>query len=208
MSWAATPNGRGVRASVLAAMAVALAVVAHLAACGELPSLPVTGCGLALAFRVCWGCSGRQMSPRRIVGLVITVQAGLHLAFAMTARSAHSVTSHHHSAGGVEGVTHRADGIDLLPGGPRMALAHLCAAFLLSWWLSTGERLLWRVARRTAAVARRAAVRLRRRLRPQTGCPLPARAVLRCRPPAGRAPALAQLVHLVVRRGPPPLTPA
>ncbi|ORT53460.1 hypothetical protein KBI5_06975 [Frankia sp. KB5] len=197
------------RASVLAAMAVTLAVVAHLAACGELPSLPVIGCGGLLALRVCWGCSGRRMSLRRIAGLVTTVQAGLHLAFAMTGRSTHSAAFHHHSAAGPVDVSHGAEGIDLLPGGPRMAFAHLCAALLLSWWLAAGERLLWRVARRTAAVARRAAGRLRRRLYPPTGCPLlPARAVARRRPPAGQAPALAQLVHLVVRRGPPLLAPA
>lgn len=89
-----------------------------------------------------------------------------------------------------------------------MALAHLCAALLMSWWLSAGERLLWRVARRTAAVARRAAARLHRRRRPTAGHPLPTCAVPRCRPPAARAAALAQLVHLVIRRGPPISAPA
>ncbi|MEX5636663.1 hypothetical protein [Parafrankia sp. FMc2] len=208
MSWAATPAGRGVRASALAVIAVALAVAAHLAACGEPPSLPVTGCGVALAFRVCWGCSGRRMSLRRIAGLVTTVQAGLHLAFAMTARPTQVAASHHHAAVGPVDLSDGAAGIDLLPGGPRMALAHLCAALLLSWWLAAGERLLWRIARRTAAVARRAAVHLRRRLRPPAWRPLPTQTVRWCRPPTGRAHALAQLVHLVVRRGPPDPAPA
>lgn len=208
MSWAATPVGRGVRASTVAGLAVALAVLAHVAACGELPSSPVTACGGALAARVCWGNAARRMSPRRIAGLVAGVQAGLHLAFAMTVPPEPGANTHHGFSTGTAGTAHSATGIDLLPGGPRMALAHVGAALLLAWWLSAGERLLWRAARGVAVVARRAVGHLRRRRRPAVVCPLPARTEPRRRPPARRAPQLAQLVHLVVRRGPPNLLPA
>ncbi|WP_055407280.1 hypothetical protein [Frankia sp. ACN1ag] len=187
----------------MAVLAVALSVGAHRAACGELPSPTVTACGGALALRVCWGSTGRRMSLRRIAGLVASVQAGLHLAFTVTMPSNHEAHAHHGFPTGTAGTAPGVEGIDFLPGGPRMALAHLSAALLLAWWLSAGERLLWRAARGAAAVARRAAGRLRRRRRPAVVCPLPARAVPRCRPATDRAPQLAQLVHLVIRRGPP-----
>ncbi|MCK9921361.1 hypothetical protein MXD61_05530, partial [Frankia sp. AgPm24] len=203
VSWAATPVGRGARASTVAVLAVALAVGAHLVACSELPNPLATACGSALALRVCWGSTGRRMSLRRIAGLVACVQAGLHLAFTVTMAPNHEAHAQHGFPTGTAGTAQGVEGIDLLPGGPRMALAHLGAALLLAWWLSAGERLLWRAARGAVAVARRAADHLRRRRRPAVVCPLPARATPRCRPATDRAPQLAHLVHLVVRRGPP-----
>ncbi|CUU56827.1 hypothetical protein Ga0074812_10947 [Parafrankia irregularis] len=209
MIWAATPVGRGARASAVSVLAVVLAVVAHVAACDRLPSLPVTACGSLLALRVCWGNTGRRMAPPRLGGLVLGVQAGLHLGFAMTepAHGTHRGLPAHGSMTMPTGALDSA-GIDLLPGGARMALLHLAAALVLAWWLSVGERLLWRAARGAAAVARRAAGRLRRR-RTHGLCPLPVLAVARQRRPAAdRAPHLVQLVHLVVRRGPPDPRPA
>jgi hypothetical protein len=190
-----------VRALTVAAMAVGLVVAAHVAACGRLPPLPVTGCGAALAARVCWGVASRRMSMRRLAGLVLCVQAGLHVAFAVTAPGAGSAVGHgsHHGA-------HGGAGVDLLPGGPAMALAHLCAALLLALWLAAGERLVWRVARGASAVMRRAAGRSRRR-RVCPVCPAPPRPAPPVRP-RPRVRGLVGLVHVVVRRGPPVVSPA
>ncbi|WP_242422343.1 MULTISPECIES: hypothetical protein [Frankia] len=96
-------------------------------------------------------------------------------------------------------------GRDLLPGGPAMAVAHLLAALVLAWWLAAGERLLWTVVRRTAAVARRLARCLRRR--GSARGPITITGVQPTfRRGCNRLPSL--LRHVVVHRGPPVGAPA
>ncbi|WP_322780031.1 hypothetical protein [Frankia sp. Cas4] len=214
MTWAATPVGRGARAATVAALALGLAVAGHRAACGRLPSVPVMGLGAMVTARVCWGSAQGRMSAWRLSALVVGVQAGLHLAFAVTEPTAMA----NGLAGGasidITDLTHSGDmalqsaapGVDLLPGGPAMALAHLLAALVLALWLAVGERLLWRAARGTAAVARRVAGRLLRHrigfVRPCVVRPVQPVRWLR------RAPRLVLLFHVVIRRGPPVLVPA
>ncbi|MCK9875150.1 hypothetical protein MXD59_05025 [Frankia sp. Ag45/Mut15] len=202
MNWAATPAGRGVRAGSVAAIAVALAVGAHWAACGVAPSVPVVLLGVVLAGRICWGASAARLSWPRLTGLVLAVQTGLHIAFAVTTTtgSPHPASTTGTSATHLAAMTHEAARVDLLPGGPAMIAAHLLAAIGLAWWLAVGERLLWRAARGAVTVARRAAGRLRRRglcVPPAAVGPLPRRPVhtRTCRP--------VLLHHIVVRRGPP-----
>ncbi|EIV94675.1 hypothetical protein [Frankia sp. QA3] len=150
------------------------------------------------------------MSRPRTAGLVLVIQLGLHLAFAVSTPAVPV------SGGGEPpGLPHAehvgatgggaSSGVDLLPGGLAMAGAHLLAAVVLAWWLAAGERMVWRAARGAAVVARRVVRRLRRRVSPQRtvagGCALPV-----FRPVWMRRPVL--LRHVVVRRGPPGAVPA
>jgi hypothetical protein len=194
------------RAAVVAAVAVGLAVAAHVVACGRIPSTPVTAVGSALAARVCWGCAASQLSRRRLAGLVVAVQAGLHVAFAVTGpmpphATAASAPVYGVPAAGPGGAMHAR--VDLLPGGSAMVAAHLLAALVLAWWLAAGERALWRMARLAVTVARRAVGRVRRRRA------APPRTAVRRRPWGPRRhrqvgrPVL--LRHVVIRRGPPVL---
>lgn len=179
-----------------------MSVASHEIACGETPSVPVTVAGALLSARVCWGLADRRMSAWRIGWLVLCVQLGLHVAFAVSAAgggpASASAQAHAHAGHG--------PGVDLLPGGPGMAVCHLTAALVLAGWLAVGERLLWRVARTAATAARNVARRLRRRQAlalPVPVAPFPP-VRRRERPPR----TVAYLSHVVVRRGPPAVASA
>ncbi|MEX5710062.1 hypothetical protein AB1484_17545 [Parafrankia sp. FMc6] len=203
--WAATGAGRLLRGAAAALVAVGLAVAAHTAAGGLAPSIPVSVIGFLLVWRVAWGCAGRRVSFTRIAGLVVSAQACLHLAFAMSSPARH----HHHAVHtGVVGATGaHADGagLNLLPGGAPMLAAHLAAAVFLAGWLAVGERLLWRVARGAARVAASQLARLLRR----GG----ARDVTRAHRPlpvftsTDQVRPLEPLRHVIPRRGPPTFLP-
>ncbi|WP_239379963.1 hypothetical protein, partial [Frankia sp. CIT1] len=213
VNWAATPVGRGVRAAAVAVLAVLLAVAGHSVACGRLPPLSVMGFGTLVTARVCWGAAKGRMSVRRLAAVVVGVQAGLHFAFAVTEPAGIANVSVGAAAGGgssgVTAITHAGDmvsqsavpGVDLLPGGPAMAIAHLLAAVVLACWLAVGERLLWRAARGAATAARRVARRLLRRhvgsARPRAADLIPPVWWMR------RVSRPALLLHVVTRRGPP-----
>ena len=193
--WAAGRTGRASRAGVLALVTVALATVAHGYACGTVPPWPVLAIGLPLTWRVGWGLSARRISFPRLAGAVLATQAGLHLAFVLSEAG--------HDMQGMDagpGPSMTGARLDLLPGGPSMALLHLAAAICLAWWMAVGERLLWRAARGVANVARCAAARLRRRqplVVPTSDADL-------CRSvPVRAAVPLLELRHSVIRRGPP-----
>ncbi|ORT53456.1 hypothetical protein [Frankia sp. KB5] len=203
--WAATTAGRLLRGAVAALIAVGLAVAAHVTAGGMAPSVLVSVIGFLLVWRVAWGCAGRRVSFTRIAGLVVCAQAGLHLAFAMSAPAGH----HHHPVHpvvmGTLSQPAGGPGLDLLPGGASMLAAHLAAALVLAGWLAVGERLLWRVASGAARVAASGLARLLRR----GG----ARHVLRAHRPLPIFTAADQvrrwepLRHMIPRRGPPTLLP-
>ncbi|KPM55456.1 hypothetical protein ACG83_08930 [Frankia sp. R43] len=203
--WAATRSGRTVRGAVLALLTVALAVLAHSGTEPAVPDPAVTVVGFLLTWRVGWGLAARQISRRRLIGLVVAAQGCLHLAFAMA-----SPPGRHPGAGTGMGhiVAHHPEsvpgpaGVDLLHGGPRVLGLHLLAAVCLAWWLAAGERLLWRAGRRAATATRRIVRRVRRRLA------APPRPVIDPRPTwshfsrAG-AQRLVLLRYAVARRGPP-----
>ncbi|CAJ64282.1 putative integral membrane protein; putative Succinyl-CoA ligase domain [Frankia alni ACN14a] len=201
MIWAATRVGRAVRTATVAGVAVGLATAAHLTTCARPPSLPVLGVGAALAARICWGVADRPMCRRRLAGLMLSVQVGLHVAFTL-AMPTHGASRSGGLAGEVgPGGTVGHSGVNLLPGGPAMAAAHLGAALLLTWWLAIGEHALWRVTSGVVRVARRVVRRLRRRPN-GTRRPRPGRAAWK---PATNRPVrrLVLLRHVVIRRGPP-----
>ncbi len=182
---------------MLAGLTVGLAVGAHGVSTGTGPSLPVTAVGFLLTCRVGWGVTARQVSPARLVGLVLAIQVCLHVAFAMSA----SGGAHHYPPPAAGAALVSGHGrVELLHGGLPMIAGHVLAALFLAGWLATGERLLWRAARGAASVARRAARRLRRRTAafpPSAFRPPPA---VSPHPPAAR---LLPLRHAIARRGPP-----
>ena len=90
--------------------------------------------------------------------------------------------------------------LNLLPGGPLMALSHLGAAVALAGWLRAGERLLWRVAGRVAVAVLRT---VRAALDFDCGWPNPH---LRWAAPARTDGSVLRhrlLIHTLQRRGPP-----
>ncbi|ORT53459.1 hypothetical protein [Frankia sp. KB5] len=204
--WAATSRGRAVRGAVLALLTVGLAAVAHSGSGRAVPDPLVTVVGFLLTWRVGWGLAVRQISRRRLIGLVVAAQGCLHLAFAMASppgpHSAAGVGAGHvlarHHPESVPGPT----GVDLLHGGPTVLGLHLLAAVCLAWWLAAGERLLWRAGLRAATATRRIVRRVRRRL---AAPPLPAcgpRPMFFLFSPAGTR-RLGLLRYVVARRGPP-----
>lgn len=195
-AWAAGRVGRAVRSGVLAALTVTLAAGAHGYSCGTAPSTPIVAVGFLLTWRVGWGLAAQRLRFARLSGLVLAAQAALHLGFVLSAAGG----EHTMPAPAAPGAGMMDGRLDLLPGGPTMALAHVAAACCLAWWLAIGERLLWRVARGAAALARRAVSRLRRRP-PTVASPGGSRR----QPVAPRvtAPRLLELRHALVRRGPP-----
>ncbi|MEX5636664.1 hypothetical protein [Parafrankia sp. FMc2] len=201
--WAATRCGRAVRGAVLALLTVALAAAAHGRSGPAAPDSWVTVVGFLLTWRVGWGLAARQISRRRLIGLVVAAQGCLHLAFAMASppgRHSGAGAGHLHSEA-VAG----SGGVDLLHGGPTVLGLHLLAAVCLAWWLAAGERLLWRVGRRTATATRRIVRRVRGRLAAPPRPVLGPRLTFSSSVPAAAA-RLALLRYAVARRGPPAAT--
>ncbi len=199
--WAATRGGRIARTTVASLLTVGLAVAAHVLACGRAPAVAVALVGIVLVMRVCWGVSERRASMPRLVGLVLAVQACLHVAFGLSAPAGHAGMA---GEGNHVGLT-AASPVDLVPGGAAMLGLHLTAALLLAGWLALGERLLWQAARGAVRVARRAVDRLHR---PRPGDGLPATVASPRFPAPSGPPGMAcslWLRHVVVRRGPPRL---
>jgi hypothetical protein len=150
--------------------------------------------GLLLTWRAGWGLSIRRISFPRLAGLVLAAQAGLHLAFVLSAAGSRQMPAMSGARGTMAGQR-----LDLLPGGPAMALLHLGAALCLAWWLAAGERLLWRAARGVATVARRTV----NRLRPLRPLVVPTAVPMSRGPAIDLAVSLCVLRHALIRRGPP-----
>jgi len=168
---------RGLRAGLLAAATLGVAVWAHRSADGNLPG--------ATSLVIIWLCAtavvapflGRPASYRRVLALVLFGQFGLHLVLSVLAghgpRPAPTpVTLYYaeHSMladpGGVASpaLGHADDLTSGLAGllaeltsvdGLTMMAAHVGASIVLGLWLATGERLLWFALRRIAYAARR-----------------------------------------------------
>ncbi len=220
------------RAFALAAVTMLTGVVGHLSADGLLPGLPVLT-GLSLVVLVlCAALLDRPASRRRIVALLVLGQAGVHLAFSVTAGHVGDrvAPTPKLTAGGLPSVDgHRVGSLmdaydattgatpgvvpalpigdlvaDLSAHAPMMA-AHLAAAALVGLWLAAGERALWALV----ALASRAA------LGPLAVAFAAGRAVVA--PPAAVLPITTEprppqvpalLARVVVRRGPPALLAA
>ncbi len=223
---------RWTRALAVAAVALALGTVAHVAADGRLPG----AMGLSVLLGATTGFSaaflGRPASRGRLVGLVVTGQAFVHTG--LSAMAGHRGDPAQHvvhvlpavpaSGTGPRGTLFEqyeasrpaVDAVPTVPAWvthaiddavqhPWMVLAHVLAAVLVGCWLAVGERALWAVLALTLAWA----VTLVRSLSGALGTPAAPPA------PASRPISTARLLPTALRhppgtsrRGPPALLAA
>jgi hypothetical protein len=173
---------RAARTGLLGLAAAVLAAVAHTGAAGASPSPPLVLGVALLAAAACWPASRRRMGAVRCGLVAAGVQVTLHLAA---------------TTGSPAAPGHN----DLL-----MFAGHVAAGAAFGVWLAVGEAVLWRAARRLAAVAAAAVGSLAARaaLLLAAVCSRTPHPRLRLRAPRAlrRAPRPV-LRHAVVRRGPP-----
>lgn len=183
------PVFRLARATIFAAVCVALAVMGHATASHAAVPPGAVVVGLAGLTVVATMLAGTERSLGTILAGLLGGQFMLHVLFAVAQHGQHLA---HQSA---SAMPHGGAG--------PMTLAHVTAALVAAWWLRRGERAVWRLARKVAAAAVRP---LRALLSPPA--PPPAR-----RPPyipviPGAALPDEVLRHVLTRRGPPSPSPA
>ncbi|WP_327085070.1 MFS transporter [Nonomuraea sp. NBC_01738] len=174
------PTLRLARSAAFAAVGVSLAALAHSAAGGPWPALPVFCAGFAGLMTLGGALSGRERSPVVVNAALVAGQLALHTAFSVTAPV---------PPGAIDALAGPDHGLGQSTG---MLLAHLAATVMTGWWLARGEAALFALLRR-----------LGRRLRLATALP-----VFRVRHAAAHFyllfPPLSPAVeHTVSRRGPP-----
>lgn len=150
---------RSARSVLFAAVCVGLATAGHSAVAQEGISLWVAGAGFTGVLLITRMLAGVERSMATILGCLLGAQYALHSLFTATARhAAHTAAACAPGAG-----THAHHTPHLLAGTHTphrltMTAAHVAAAVIAAWWLRRGERAVWGLARRVAAVA---AARLR-----------------------------------------------
>jgi hypothetical protein len=173
---------RAARAVVFATVCVGLAITGHLMA-SHAPVPPVAAvAGLVLMTAAGSALAGTERSLATIFSGLLAGQFVLHALFAA---AQHGQQPAHGQA--------------MAPSssGAAMTLAHVAAAAVSAWWLRRGERAVWGLARRIAAVVLRPARALLVRPPVPAAARVPAASAAACRPRA------TVLRHVVVRRGPP-----
>jgi hypothetical protein len=183
------PALRLTRASVFAAVCMTLATAGHTAVSQAAVAPWAIGVGFAAVLAVAWVLTGAERSLATILGGLLAGQFAFHALFT-AAQSGPSVMDHS-GAPVVMTSGHSST---------TMTLAHVAAAVVSAWWLRRGERAVWRLARRVAALAGRPLWALLALLDSAPVIPQ-ARALFRTSPLA--RPRSATLRHSVVRRGPP-----
>ena len=151
---------RAVRALVLSAVALGLAVVAHVSAGGVHPDAwtIVVLLGFCALGSSVW--LGREASRRQIFLLLIGGQTLLHGAMTVTAGNAGDNGTEHSTFSGTVVTTLQHLFEELTPAHAPMTLAHLAAAALTGLWLAHGERALWDLIGLAAHATRRAVLSL------------------------------------------------
>jgi hypothetical protein len=187
------PTLRLTRASVFAGVCVTLATAGHAAVSHVMVAPSAIGLGFAAVLSVAWVLTETERSLATILGGLLGGQFVFHALFT----AGHPGLSAMHHSGPPVLMT---DGMTGGHGGTSMTLAHLTAAVVSAWWLRRGERAVWRLARRVAALAGRP-LWARTALLDSAPVVPPARAFSRTSPPA--RPRSAALRNSVVRRGPP-----
>jgi hypothetical protein len=176
------PVYRAARAVVFATVCVGLAITGHIMASrATVPPTAVAG-GLAVMTAAGTALAGTE---RSLATIFIGLLGGQFVLHALFAAAEHG-----------QQLTH---GQAMAPSssGTAMTLAHVAAAAVSAWWLRRGERAVWGLARRIAAVILRPARTLLVRLPVRTAPRVPPAPVTAARPRA------TVLRHVVVRRGPP-----
>jgi hypothetical protein len=180
------PVYRAARAVVFATVCVGLAITGHMMVSGaSVPPVAAIG-GLVLMAATGTALAGTERSLATIFGGLLGGQFVLHALFAA---AEHGQLAH-------------GQAMSPSSSGTAMTFAHVAAAAVSAWWLRRGERAVWGLARRIAAVILRPARALLLRLPVRTALRVPAA------PVAASRPHTTVLRHVVVRRGPPAPSPA
>ena len=130
---AAADLSLGLRVPAFAGLTLALAVAAHVAGGGGLPSAGRMLFAVAAVTFTWWPLTAREVPWWLMTAGVAAVQVGVHLAFL---DPAHAVAPH------AAGHAHApATSVPVLAG-------HLAAALLVAWWLRRGESAAWAALRR------------------------------------------------------------
>lgn len=141
---------RLLRAAVFAAVCLSLAVAAHALGGGGIPSLvTVALCGIPVLLGSVW-LSGARRGPMQIGASLTLAQAGLHVAFHLTAGSSGVIlpTDGHGlaSPGHLHATTSAHDLAGAVPS-PSMLTWHIVAVAATAWVLWRGEQTVWWLAR-------------------------------------------------------------
>lgn len=219
-------SARGARASVFAAVCVALAATSHILMSGRSVASWTLPAAFVVTMAVAWALAGRERDLLAVTAAAVTVQGAMHTAFSWCAptgmplpaqppvrisHGAHEAMAHAtmgHSAMASSSMDHVASALDAAPAAHAatgmspsfgMLAAHLLSAVLSGLWLAYGERAVFRVLRALPATFFRP---LRLLL---AALPAPQD---RTRPPTPRrrnerAPRQLRLAHFIVSRGPP-----
>lgn len=190
------PPLRLVRAAVFSAVCGSLTLFAH-ASSSHTPVPPwAMAAGFGMVLGMATVLAGHERSLATILGGLLSGQFVLHVLF--NAAQPHAVA--HPAHGGTT--------VDLTPvaqNGTGMTLAHLAAAALSAWWLWHGERAVWSLARRVAALA---AWSIRRVFAFLGAMPVTGPMRILAGTVTAPRPARAALRHSVVLRAPPHRTAA
>lgn len=220
------PLFRAARAVVFATVCVALAVLGHVLAGGAAVPLWAGTAGFGAVVGVTLMLAGHERSLGTILGGLLGGQFALHTLFTaaaadpaahpVPAMAGHTPAMHAAMTDSVmtntvmtnAAMTDAAAMPDLAAvpaahggNGLAMTLAHCVAALVAAWWLRRGERSVWTMARRVAAVADRPVRLLLALLTIEPA--VPQRPVVPAPAPAAVPAADRALRHQVVRRGPP-----
>lgn len=190
------------RSVLFAAVCVCLATAGHSAATQQAIAPLAVGCGFIGVLVIARLLSGGERSMVTILGGLLGAQFALHSLFSATARHAENCCppgtglhlGHHHHAQTLAGAWTGHDGV-------AMTGAHLAAAIVAAWWLRRGERAVWGLALRVAALAAGRLRALLALLAPAR--PVHRRTVTRRSRYAPIRPADSALRHSVIGRAPP-----
>ncbi|MFP3990884.1 hypothetical protein U9R90_26130 [Streptomyces sp. E11-3] len=200
---------RALRAALFAAVCVTLAGVGHSSMSGH--ALPIGSllAAFGVTLGVAWLAGGRRRGAWSIGGVLLGAQGALHLIFSMgQAHAASHAPPHgarHHGDDGVPGAhgdyAAQSTAVDTMGhASTGMLAAHLLAAVVCALWLARGEAAFFGLLRALRTLAR-TPLRLLLAVVRVPSVPGPVRMP---RPGRGGArPRIADLAHVVSRRGPP-----
>jgi hypothetical protein len=166
-----------------------LATVGHVVVAQVMVAPWAIGVGFAGVLAVAWVLTGAERSLATILGGLLGGQFAFHAMFT-AAQPGPSIMDHSGPPTLMTGGH----------GGTAMTLAHVMAAVVSAWWLRRGERAVWKLARRVAALADRSI--WARWALPDSVPSVPLTPAFSPVNPPIR-PRSAALRHSVVRRGPP-----